>query len=213
MFLRSLTGSVRTQRMSFQFAAFLITVVMLSVVRATAQVATPTPVTTGTFIQPSSVPPRISLFFQAMGSRMTTAATAAITLSGTTTDANGSRAAQIIVQYPGLLSYSEGQTRVITFKWNSISNHDGPNNHCRRTDCRKPHGSSTGFCFSADDQRRHLPTRWRAFSTKLKYSSNLLRADLDAVCVCAQWNSRSYARPSASAKSIRRVRRTYRANR
>lgn len=46
---------------------------------------------------------------------MTTPAAAQITLAGTTTDASGSRAAQITVQAPGYFSYREGQTKALTF--------------------------------------------------------------------------------------------------
>jgi hypothetical protein len=71
--------------------------------------ATPSPVATGSsgVIQPSDIPPRLGPYFQAMGSRMTSSATAQITLTGTTTDASGSRAAQIVVQYPGYISYRQ----------------------------------------------------------------------------------------------------------
>lgn len=56
---------------------------------------------------------------------MTTAATAQITLTGTTTDTNGSRAAQIIIQAPGYLSYREGQTLALTYDGSALKSNSG----------------------------------------------------------------------------------------
>jgi hypothetical protein len=94
-------------------------------------------------VQPTDIPPTLYIFFQTMGSRMASAALAQVTLNGTTTDARGSRSAQIIVQAPGFLSYREGTSRAITFNGSQLLDSIGT--------------------FSADDQRvaesllAHLP--------------------------------------------------------
>jgi hypothetical protein len=66
-------------------------------------------------IQPVDLPHNIGIFLEVMGSRMTTPEMAQVTFAGTTSDSKGSRAAQIIVQSPGYMSYREGLTRAVTF--------------------------------------------------------------------------------------------------
>jgi hypothetical protein len=63
----------------------------------------------------SDLPSQLAASLQLTGARMTSAATAVLTLSGTTTDANGSRSSQITIQAPGCLAYREGQTRAVTY--------------------------------------------------------------------------------------------------
>lgn len=67
------------------------------------------------FITPIDLPPPFSVSHQKSGGRMLSAATAQVSLAGTTTDANGARPAQITIQAPGYMSYREGQGRAITF--------------------------------------------------------------------------------------------------
>lgn len=102
-----------------RFRAGIASWMLMAIIPGSAQTVAPTPSptpggTTSSVIQSADVPPRLSLYFQTMGSRMATAATAAVTINGTTTDSSGSRPAQIIVQYPGYLSYSD-QAKTITF--------------------------------------------------------------------------------------------------
>lgn len=67
------------------------------------------------FVSPKDLPPLLETSLQIMGGRMMSPDKAQVTLTGTMTDGNGSRAGQITVQAPGLLSYREGQTRALTF--------------------------------------------------------------------------------------------------
>jgi hypothetical protein len=88
---------------------------LVTAVSASAQAPT-TWLPNGTsYIQSNDLPPALSAVVQFMGSRMTGPTTALISITGTTTDASGSRTAQITVQAPGYLAYREGQTRAITF--------------------------------------------------------------------------------------------------
>jgi hypothetical protein len=61
------------------------------------------------------LPPALAKLEETLGSRMATAATAQISLSGTVTDAAGSRTATVVVQAPGLYSYREQGGAAITF--------------------------------------------------------------------------------------------------
>lgn len=76
-------------------------------------------------IQPLDVPPSLGPFFQVMGSRMTSSDTAQVTLAGTTSDANSSRSAQIVIQAPGYLSYREGPAKALTFNGTQFKSNSG----------------------------------------------------------------------------------------
>lgn len=69
----------------------------------------------GQLLAPQDLFPALSDSLRTMGGRMSSPDKAQITLGGTITDGNGSRAAQITVQAPGLLAYREGQGRAIVF--------------------------------------------------------------------------------------------------
>lgn len=109
--------------------AFATALLAASVGRARAQAVSNTPtfsLANGTsFIAPTDLPPALGAALQQMGGRMTNATTAAITLIGTVTDSKGSRAAQITVQAPGYLSYSEGTTRILTFNGIQLQTNSG----------------------------------------------------------------------------------------
>jgi hypothetical protein len=81
--------------------------------------------TSGNFIGPNDLPYDMASVLQKMGSRMMSAGMAQVALTGTTTDGNGSRAAQIIVQAPGYLSYREGTTRALTFNGSNFQSSSG----------------------------------------------------------------------------------------
>jgi len=66
-------------------------------------------------IDPTQLPPAMVGVLGALGGRMMTADKAQVAIAGSITDSSGTRAAQIIVQAPGYLSYREGQGRAITF--------------------------------------------------------------------------------------------------
>lgn len=82
-----------------------------------AQSATQSPglLPSGSLIVSSELPDNFAATLQKMGGRMMDASVAQVTLAGTTTDSKGSRAAQIIVQAPGLMSYREGTSLALTF--------------------------------------------------------------------------------------------------
>jgi hypothetical protein len=80
----------------------------------------------GTLIILGNLPDVLAASLQVMGGRLMSADEAQVTLTGTTTDSNGSRAAQIVVQAPGYLSYREGQNRAVTFDGTSFQNKSGP---------------------------------------------------------------------------------------
>jgi hypothetical protein len=82
-----------------------------------AQTATQSPglLASGSLIVPSTLPANFAATLQKMGGRMMSSTAAQVTLTGTTTDSNGSRAAQIIVQAPGLMSYREGTNLALLF--------------------------------------------------------------------------------------------------
>lgn len=78
------------------------------------------------FIGPTDLPPALGAALQAMGGRLTTAAMAQVTLSGTITDAGGSRSAQFTIQAPGLLRYQDGNGAAVTFDGSSVHAGSGP---------------------------------------------------------------------------------------
>jgi len=89
-----------------------------------AQTATQSPglLPSGNLIVSSALPANFAATLQKMGGRMMGSSVAQVTLTGTTTDSKGSRAAQIIVQAPGLMSYREGTSLALTFngaQWGS----------------------------------------------------------------------------------------------
>ena len=85
-----------------------------------------TPVTAANgLITPGSLPPILEMLNQRMGSRMTSAANARLSLVGTTTDSKGARTATIVIQAPGLLSYRETGGYAATFDGASFSTNSG----------------------------------------------------------------------------------------
>lgn len=76
-------------------------------------------------IQSVDLPHNIGIFFEVMGGRMATPEMAQVTFAGTTSDAKGSRAAQIVVQSPGYMSYREGQARAVTFNGSQMKGSAG----------------------------------------------------------------------------------------
>lgn len=79
----------------------------------------------GNFIGPRDLPPDFAAVLQKLGGRMTAATNANVNVSGTVTDGNGSRMAQVTVQAPGYLRYQDGQNRVITFNGTSFQSSGG----------------------------------------------------------------------------------------
>jgi hypothetical protein len=77
------------------------------------------------FVTPDILPQALGVALQQMGGRMTTSATAQVTLTGTVTDSSGTRAAQITVQSPGYLLYSEGVSRVLAFNGTKFVSNSG----------------------------------------------------------------------------------------
>jgi len=96
--------------------------------------ATPTPTLAagapllgGQFLNPMNLPGDFAVMLQQkFGGRMTSAANASVSLAGTITDANGSRAAQITVQAPGVFRYQEtGNGRTLTFNGSQFGTANG----------------------------------------------------------------------------------------
>ncbi|MGA2434478.1 MAG: hypothetical protein ABSG25_04255 [Bryobacteraceae bacterium] len=96
--------------------------------------ATPTPTLAagapllgGQFLNPMNLPGDFAVMLQQkFGGRMTNAANASVSLAGTITDANGSRAAQITVQAPGVFRYQEtGNGRTLTFNGSQFGTVNG----------------------------------------------------------------------------------------
>ena len=80
----------------------------------------------GSLIGPSDLLPDFAGALQRMGGRMMSASKANVAVTGTVTDANGSRPATITVQAPGYLRYQESSTsRVLTFNGSAFSNKSG----------------------------------------------------------------------------------------
>jgi hypothetical protein len=77
------------------------------------------------FIAPGDLPPHLDRSLQLSGARMTSADKALITLAGTTTDAAGSRTAQITIQAPGYLAYRETQGHAVGFSGTAITANSG----------------------------------------------------------------------------------------
>ena len=67
------------------------------------------------YITSTDLPRELVAALQRLGGRMMSADKAQVVVAGTVTDADGSRAAQLIVQAPGYLSYREGLARAVTF--------------------------------------------------------------------------------------------------
>jgi hypothetical protein len=80
---------------------------------------------TGSLITPGSLPPVLAMLNQRMGARMTTPATAQLSLVGTTTDSSGARTATIVIQAPGLFSYRETGGYAVTFDGTSFMTTNG----------------------------------------------------------------------------------------
>lgn len=90
------------------------------------QAQTTTWLTNGTaYIGPTDLPQSLAPSLQVMGSRMTGATTALMSLTGSITDSNGTRAAAIVIQAPGYLAYREGSTRAITYNGSQFSTLSG----------------------------------------------------------------------------------------
>jgi hypothetical protein len=80
------------------------------------------------FIEAGDLPPHLLAVLEKTGKRMTSPLTAQVSLTGTITDANGTRTGQINVQAPGLLSYREGQSRSVTFNGTAFRTKSGQRN-------------------------------------------------------------------------------------
>ncbi|MGA7234052.1 MAG: hypothetical protein WBY44_00125 [Bryobacteraceae bacterium] len=117
------------QPLAYTLVFATLSLVALDVARAqTTGVSSTSPqgwLISGNFIGPSDLASDMTSVLQKMGGRMMSAATAQVVLTGTTTDVNGSRAAQIIVQAPGYLSYREGATRALTFSGSAFQSAGG----------------------------------------------------------------------------------------
>jgi len=102
---------------------------LIGVAAALAAAAQPAPSNTirhgGVYITPGDLPPALAATHQAMGARMRNADMAQVTLAGDITDAAGTRAAQIVIQAPGLLSYREGRSRALTFDGSRFGRQSG----------------------------------------------------------------------------------------
>jgi hypothetical protein len=97
--------------------ALIAVVLALLPVSGGAQTTTPSSgaTSTGSLISYWNLPDNFASTLQKMGGRMMDASVAQIALTGTTTDSNGSRAAQILIQAPGLMSYTEGTNVALAF--------------------------------------------------------------------------------------------------
>jgi hypothetical protein len=69
--------------------------------------------------------PVLAASFNMMGGRMTSAANAEVALTGVTTDANGTRSGQIVVQSSGLMSYRESQSYSLIFDGTKFTTKSG----------------------------------------------------------------------------------------
>ena len=79
----------------------------------------------GSVVGPGDLPVVLASLLQTMGNRLTTSAMAQIHLVGTTTDASGTRSAQITIQAPGQFSYTESQGKTITFNGKAVQTNSG----------------------------------------------------------------------------------------
>ena len=76
-------------------------------------------------ITTSNLPAVLAALEVQLGGRLTAAANAQISLSGTVTDAAGSRTATILVQAPGLFSYRDGNGAAVTFDGSAFQTSSG----------------------------------------------------------------------------------------
>ena len=80
----------------------------------------------GNLIGPNDLTQDFAAALQKQGGRMASLGVANVTVTGTVTDANGSRLAKITVQAPGYLRYEEpGTSRVLTFDGSTFSSKSG----------------------------------------------------------------------------------------
>lgn len=91
-------------------------------------------VTNGQLIVQGSLPGPFAATLQQMGGRLTTAAAATTSLTGTLTDSGGTRTAQVTVQAPGYLAFQDSiNSRVIAYNGNTwqVKNGQGGQNDTR----------------------------------------------------------------------------------
>lgn len=106
-----------------RLTAMTVGAVVLSVAAFTQQATSIS--TGGKFLGDNDLPPFLAASHRIMGARMTATDKAQMVLIGTTTDAAGSRAAQIVVQAPGYIAYREGTTRAVTFDGKQMQTKSG----------------------------------------------------------------------------------------
>jgi hypothetical protein len=85
-------------------------------------------VSNASILPPSALPAEFGVVLKAMGSRLTSVATAATAITGTLTDTSGTRSVQITVQVPGYLRYQDGNSGVIAYdgtQWQSKNTSGG----------------------------------------------------------------------------------------
>jgi hypothetical protein len=93
----------------------------------TATPAAPNWLKHGSFITPGDLPSEFQASLQATGGRLMSAALATVSLSGTLTDADGTRTVQITIEAPGYLRFQDAGTspRVLTFDGTQFQSQNG----------------------------------------------------------------------------------------
>lgn len=80
----------------------------------------------GNFIGPNDLPAEFAATLKKMGGRLTTAEKSAVSLTGTLTDASGTRPVQITLQAPGYLRFQDSNnSRVLTYDGTQWQNKNG----------------------------------------------------------------------------------------
>ena len=79
----------------------------------------------GSLVGPGDLPTVFGSVLQVMGGRLTTAANAQITLTGTTIDSAGTRQGTVTIQAPYQFSYREGSGKAITFNGTAVQSSAG----------------------------------------------------------------------------------------
>lgn len=87
-------------------------------------------VSNASIIPPNALPGELGIALKALGARLTNAATASTAVSGTLTDASGTRSVQITIQVPGYIRYQDSNSGVITYsggQWQAKNTSGGQN--------------------------------------------------------------------------------------
>ncbi len=79
----------------------------------------------GSLVGPGDLPTVLASVLQGMGGRLTTAANAQTTLTGTTIDSTGTRQGTVTIQAPYQFSYREGSGKAITFNGTAVQSSAG----------------------------------------------------------------------------------------